>query len=263
MKLISNITDVATRSGCLRSTDRGAAEGALGNWSAITAATCWEKFVCEPLRSSPLTKRRAFVTVDCLARDAASARRVRMATTTLNENITLKGLDNINVTETFDIKPIEIKPIDITNKNELTVTKPIELKTDSKSDMKSDSKSDAKSKLDLLIEPLTIDQRTALDVKPLVIDTCQTSTTKLAPLPPTAIDQPYHHHFGITYMGMELWGFNLNGRSGTVVESPPHRHSFVSIPARRTEPCPEPDPCGESPRRGLRVRVAGQMDDRG
>jgi hypothetical protein len=187
-----------------------------------------------------------------------------MATTTLNENITVKGLDNIN--ETFEIKPVEIKPIDITNKNELTVTKPVELKltTDSKSDMKSDSKSDAKSKLDLEIEPIKIesDQRSAVDVKPLVIDSCQTSTTRLAPLPPTAIDQPYHHHFGITFMGMELLGFNMNGRSGTVIESPPRRHSLVTIAAPPSGPSHDPQPCAEPPRRGLKVRVAGQSDDR-
>jgi len=185
--------------------------------------------------------------------------------TTLNENITIKGLDNIS--ETIEIKPIEIKPIDITNKNELTVTKPVELKltTDSKSDAKSDSKSDSNSTLDLKIEPLKIDsdQRSAVDVKPLVIDSCQTSTTKLAPLPPTAIDQPYAHHFGITFMGMELWGFNLNGRSGTIIESPPRRHALVTVPAPPSSGgCCDPEPCAEPPRRGLKVRVAGQTIDR-
>ena len=186
-----------------------------------------------------------------------------MASTTLNENITIKGLDDINVTETFDIKPLEIKPIDITNRNELTVTRPIELslksdsKSDSKADIKSDSKSDSNSKLDLAIEPLKIDQdqRTLLDVKPLVIDTCQTSTTKLAPLPPTAIDQPYNHHVGITFMGMEMWGVTLSGRSGTVIESPPRRHSLVTVHAPHKEPCSEHEPCAESPRRGLKVRI--------
>lgn len=185
-----------------------------------------------------------------------------MADTTIDENITIKGLDNIN--ETIELKPIEIKPIDITNKNELTVTKPVELKltTDSKSDLKSDSKSD--SKLDLKIDPIKFDsdQRSAVDVKPLVIDSCQTSTTKLAPLPPTAIDQPYTHHFGITFMGLELWGFNLHGRSGTVIESPPRRHSLVTIPAPSAGRCHDPQPCAEPPRRGLKVRVAGPSHDR-
>lgn len=187
-----------------------------------------------------------------------------MADTTLNENITIKGLDNIS--ETIDIKPIEIKPVNITNKNELTVTKPVELKltTDSKSDLKSDSKSDSTSKLDLKIDPIKIDsdQRSAVDLKPLVIDSCQTSTTRLAPLPPTAIDQPYTHHFGVTFMGTELWGFNLNGRSGTVIESPPRRHSLVTIPAPSSGRCHDPEPCAEPSRRGLKVRIAGQTTDR-
>jgi hypothetical protein len=189
-----------------------------------------------------------------------------MAKTTLEENITIKGLDNIN--ETFEIKPLEIKPVTITNKNELTVTKPVEVKltTDSKSDAKSDSKSDSKSdaKLDLKIEPLKIDsdQRSALDVKPLVIDSCQTSVTKLAPLPPTAVDQPYAHHFGVTFMGMELWGFNLSGRSGVTIESPPRRHSVVTIPSPASGRCCDPEPRAEPPRRGIKVRVAGQTIDR-
>jgi hypothetical protein len=180
-----------------------------------------------------------------------------MASTTVNQNITLKGLDNINET-------IEVKPIDITNRNELTVTKPIDLnfKSDSKSDMKSDSKSDAKSALDLAIEPLKIesDQRSAFDVKPLVIDSCQTSVTKLAPLPPTCIDQPYNHHFGITFLGMELWGFSLNGRSGTVIESSPRRHALVTVSAPPKSHVKEPDSGREPPRRGLKVRV-GEQDD--
>lgn len=176
-----------------------------------------------------------------------------MASTTLNENITFKGLDNVNVTETFDIKPIEIKPVSITNRNELAVTQPIELKSDSKSDMKSDSKSDATSKLDLKIEPVTIDsdQRSLIDVKPLVIDSCQTTTTKLAPLPPTSIDQPYDHHFGITFMGMELWGFSVRGCSGTLIEHPDRRYVRTAVPAPKAHPCKEP-----AAHRGLRVRVA-------
>lgn len=182
-----------------------------------------------------------------------------MASTTVNQNITLKGLDNINET-------IEIKPIDITNKNELTVTKPIDLNftSDAKSDMKSDNKSDAKSKLDLAIEPLKIesDQRSAVDVKPLVIDSCQTSVTKLAPLPPTCIDQPYNHHFGITFLGMELWGFSVNGRSGMVIDNPSRRHALVTIPAPPKGHCQDVDPRQEPPHRGLKVRVGGQDDSR-
>lgn len=170
-------------------------------------------------------------------------------TTTINENITMKGLDNIQ--ETIEVKPlsltetVEVKPLNVTTKSDFAITQPIV--TDSKA--KSDSTSANKLEVDL--EPIKIesDQKSAIDVKPLAIDSCQTMTMKLAPLPPTSIDQPYNHHFGITFMGVELWGLNLHGRSGMVLENPQHRQFQVALPSHRCQPCTE------SKKKGLRVRV--------
>src|SRR5665213_405418 len=63
--------------------------------------------------------------------------------------------------------------------------------------------------LDLKIEPLqaTVDTNSVIDLKPLAIDSC--STLKLAPLPPICLEQPTSQHFGFTFMGIELWGFNM------------------------------------------------------
>jgi len=187
-----------------------------------------------------------------------------VASTTVNENITIKGLDNIQetielkpltLTETVELKPVtltetlELKPLNVTTKSDFAITQPIV--TDAK------SKSDSASKLDLEIEPIKIesDQKSAIDVKPLAIDSCQTMTLRLAPLPPTCVEQPYNHHFGITFMGLELWGLTLHGRSGMLLESPPRQHFHAAHLASAGQPCKE------SPRRGLRVRVGGKADD--
>src|SRR5205807_4953943 len=103
----------------------------------------------------------------------------------------------------------------------------------------STSKSDSTASVDLKVEPLQVssDSTSEIDVKPLAIDSCQ--TLKLAPLPPIKMEQPYSQHFGITFMGMELWGFNMSGKSETFLHSPPKpQHYSVRIP----EPC---ECCGE------------------
>jgi hypothetical protein len=141
-----------------------------------------------------------------------------MASTTLNDNITIKGLDNIH--ETIEIKPLEIKPLNLNTKSELAVTQPIVTNSTIKDDMT--------AKLNLAIEPLRVesDQRSAIDVKPLAVDACQ--TLRLAPLPPTCVEQPYTHHFGFTFMGMEVWGFNISGRSEMAMRAPdPQRYHPV------------------------------------
>jgi len=176
-----------------------------------------------------------------------------VATTTVNENVTVKGLDNIQ--ETVELKPlsltetIELKPLNVTTKSDFAITQPIV--TDTK------AKSDATNKLEVGLEPIKIesDQKSAIDVKPLAIDSCQTMTMRLAPLPPTSVDQPYNHHFGLTFMGLELWGFNLHGRSGMVLESPP-RHQF-----RATHVPQQSQPCKETKKQGLRVRIGGPIND--
>jgi hypothetical protein len=150
-------------------------------------------------------------------------------------------LDNIHLKE---IAPVTI------NSN-LAVTEPIVTQ--------STSKSDSTASVDLKVEPLkvTSDSTSAIDVKPLAIDSCQ--TLKLAPLPPIKLEQPYSQHFGITFMGMELWGLNISGKSDTFLHSPPKpRHYNLSIPEPCEccgEPVHHPRPAPTQPRSGLRVRV--------
>jgi hypothetical protein len=55
-----------------------------------------------------------------------------------------------------------------------------------------------------------------LDVKPLVVDLCL--DLQIGKLPPTCIRQPYQHHFGLTFMGMELFGFTYHGESKVIIE---------------------------------------------
>ncbi len=100
---------------------------------------------------------------------------------------------------------------------------------------------------------LDTDQKSAIDVKPLVIDSCQ--TTRLAPLPNTCVDQPYHHHVGLTFMGFELWGVNLRGRSEMSLRSP-QPLQFRTTDYRQ---CREDEERRtKHHKRGLRVRVGGE-----
>jgi hypothetical protein len=159
------------------------------------------------------------------------------------------GLDDIKVT----IPPLTV------NAN-LAVTQPIVTSSTSKSD--STAGLDLKVEpLDIKVEPLKVssDSNSALDIKPLAIDSCQ--TLKLAPLPPIKVEQPYSHHFGVTFMGMELWGFSMSGKSEMCLQSPGKpRHYSVEIPESERsgccgEPAHPPRPSPAQPKSGLRVRV--------
>jgi hypothetical protein len=159
-------------------------------------------------------------------------------------------LDNIHLKE---IAPITV------NSN-IAVTQPIVTQSTSKSD--SDAKLDLKVEpldstvtvkpLDLKIEPLSV----TLDVKPLVIDSCQ--TVKLAPLPPIRMEQPYSQHFGITFMGIELFGINISGKSETRLHSPPKQRHYteeITAPCEESEPIQNPKPAFGHRPSGLRIRV--------
>jgi hypothetical protein len=109
--------------------------------------------------------------------------------------------------------------------------------------------------LDLKIEPLKVDTDSKIDIKPLAVDSC--TTIKLAPLPPIRLEQPYSTHFGFTYMGMELFGFNLSGKSATFLSSPPKPQFYSEERAEDHKPFSESGPSASAgrPRSGLRVRV--------
>jgi hypothetical protein len=78
-------------------------------------------------------------------------------------------------------------------------------------------------------DTIKTDSKSAIDLKPVAVDSCQ--TIKLAPLPPSHTEQPYSQHFGFTFMGVELFGFSTSGRYETFLNkpSPPrgirHEHS--------------------------------------
>ncbi len=169
------------------------------------------------------------------------------------------GSDGSTIHIDSDLDNIHLKEIaPVTINSNLAVTQPVVTDSTSKSD--STASVDLKVEpLDLKVEPLKVstDSTSTIDVKPLAIDSCQ--TLKLAPLPPIKMEQPYSQHFGITFMGMELWGFNLSGKSDTFLHSPPKpRHYSLEIPEPR-ESCGEsahkPQSAPAQPRSGLRVRV--------
>jgi hypothetical protein len=130
--------------------------------------------------------------------------------------------------------------------------KPVKLDTDSTIDLKP-VKVDSDSTIDL--KPVHVDTDSKIDLKPVAVDSC--TTIKLAPLPPIHVEQPYSTHFGFTYMGMELFGFTMSGKSGTFLSSPP-KPQYHSM--HMTEPDRHCDERREEsrpsrPGGGLRVRV--------
>jgi len=170
------------------------------------------------------------------------------------------GSDGTTIHIDSDLDNIHLKEIaPVTINSNVAVTQPVVTQ--------STAKSDSTVGLDLKIEPLNVDLKveplkissdstSAIDVKPLAIDSCQ--TVRLAPLPPIKMEQPYSQHFGFTFMGMELWSFNVSGKSEMLLHSPPNpRHFSVQIP----EPCDcdeaahKHKPTQPRPRSGLRVRV--------
>lgn len=164
------------------------------------------------------------------------------------------GSDGSTIHVDTDLDNIHIKEIaPVTVNSNIAVTQPIVSQSTSKSD--STAALDLKVEpLDVKVEPLSVSTDSAIDVKPLVVDSC--STVKLAPLPPIRMEQPYSQHFGITFMGMELWGFNMSGKSETFLHSPPklqhHEHPRHEDGERRHESEPK---SASAPRSGLRVQV--------
>jgi len=177
------------------------------------------------------------------------------------------GSDGSTIHIDTDLDNIHIKEIaPVTVNSNLAVTQPIVTQATTKSD--SAASLDLKVEpldlkiepLDLKIEPLKVesDSNSTIDVKPLAVDSCQ--TVKLAPLPPIRVEQPYSQHFGLTYMGMELWGFTVSGKSEMFLDSPPkHPYQSVHVPEVHA-PCKEPSATGSParPKGGLRIRVSDQ-----
>ena len=165
-----------------------------------------------------------------------------------------------------DLDNIQIKEIaPITVNSNLAVTRPIETQ--------STSKSDATANVSLKVEPLKaeidtnsvielkpvkadVGTNSVIDLKPVAVDSCQ--TIKLAPLPPICIDQPYSQHFGFTFMGMELWGFTISGKSEMNLHSPPKpQHYSAPLPGHNvSNKETREEQSSVRPRSGLRVRIS-------
>lgn len=111
--------------------------------------------------------------------------------------------------------------------------------------------------LDRAAEPLRLesDQGAVIELRPLTLGSCQ--TFKLDPLPSTCAEQPYQHHFGLTFLGIEYWGFNLVGTLRTAAQSPERRPSLSVRLARDGHSSEEAQANGGvgGPNGGLRVRV--------
>jgi len=134
------------------------------------------------------------------------------------------------------IDPIELKvdPLQADLKVE-----PLQISTDSKISTDSTISTDSK---------VLSDSKSQIDLKPVALDSC--TTLKLAPLPPVCVEQPYSQHFGITFMGIELWGFNLSGKSQTFM------NSRSKCEERDYEDRDDrPNPPASRPASGLRVRL--------
>jgi hypothetical protein len=148
-----------------------------------------------------------------------------------DSTVDVNGLDNIKVSA-------KVEPLQVTSKQDLAITQPIV--TQSRVDSKADVTSDSKNAL-------------AVDLKPVVLDVCSTTTTRL---PHGQISQPFNLHFGLTWFGMEFFGFNFGGESRTIMQDLPRKPS-VDWPAQRNSassaaPCAEPS---EKTSGGLRVRI--------
>lgn len=153
-----------------------------------------------------------------------------------DSTVDIQGLDDIKVAAKID-------PIEIQSRQELVIPEPIrtQSQSDSKSDITSTSTSDNRSAL-------------AVDLKPVVLDVCSTTTTNL---PHGEILQPFNYHFGLTWFGVEVLGFSLKGDSRTILRDLPKKPA-VDWPAQQNSSRRPPPPCDEPSAmssRGLRVRV--------
>jgi len=178
------------------------------------------------------------------------------------------GLGSTSTPLQVDVDIDKIAPVTV-NSN-LAITQPIVSQSTSTSTSNATTNSTANVDLkleplsvDLKVEPLSVtsDSKSLIDLKPVVVDSCQ--TIKLAPLPPIHMEQPYSQHFGITYMGMELFGFTMSGKSELRLHSPRTAHSCGSdeheSEAEYTRPDAAPSQGNTRSAGGLRVRVSDDL----
>lgn len=118
----------------------------------------------------------------------------------VDSTVEVRGLDNVNITARLEPTPLRTE-----SRQELVLPQP--LATASQIDAKADLKTDSKNAL-------------SVDLKPVVLDVCTTNSTKL---PHGQISQPFNLHFGLTWFGLEVLGFNFGGESRTIMQDLPKR----------------------------------------
>ena len=148
------------------------------------------------------------------------------------------GLDDLKLTLSVP------QPVRTESKQELILPQP--LRTDSKSETRLDTKSEV---------DVDLDSRSSLsvDLKPVALDVCMTSSTKL---PQGQISQPFNVHFGLTWFGMEVFGFNLGGESQMILQDLPKKPAVEWPAQQNAAPRPPSRHDGPAqPQQGLRVRI--------
>lgn len=157
-----------------------------------------------------------------------------------DSTVEIRGLDRINLNAHVD-------PLRTDSRQELVIPDPI------RTESRIDAKADINSKSDL-----TSDSRNALsvDLKPVVLDICSTSTSKL---PHGQISQPFNYHFGLTWFGMEMFGFNFGGESRMILQDLPKKPAIDWPVQQNAAPADFSDASrredDSDARRGLRVRI--------
>jgi hypothetical protein len=137
-----------------------------------------------------------------------------------------------------------------TMKTDSTIHSPETIKTDSTIHSPETIKTDSTIHIP---DTIKTDSKSEIDLKPVAVDSC--TTIKLAPLPPTCIEQPYSQHVGFTFMGVELFGFNTSARTDTFLNkpSPPAAHGKRHEHHEHRDRLTPPTVVGRP--RGITVRV--------
>jgi hypothetical protein len=141
----------------------------------------------------------------------------------VSSSVEIKGLDKIGITETIEVKPIELKPVTF---NENIDLKPIELKPvtlNENIDLKPIELKPVTLNENIDLQPVTLNEN--IDLKPVAVDTCQ--TLRLAPLPDTSVCNPYRHRIAMSLLGFEVLTLALTGETEQQIRSP--------RPTQRTE----------------------------
>jgi hypothetical protein len=155
----------------------------------------------------------------------------------VDSTITVEGLNDIGLTLQGGDLPVKSESKQDLDLNLGGGEKPV------RTESTTESTQDIKTRSEVVTDN---DNKVSLDVKPLAVDLCTTTTVNAGALPQGVVRQPYHTHFGVTWLGIELLGFSLSGESKTVYDGP-ERGPSLEWPAQKSAP--------SKSRGGLRVRI--------